>query len=329
MTFLLPPRLYKEDGEIRHVGFELEFGGVNLEESAQILLELFGGELTRRSQYVYDVQTSLGQFRIEADSNFLKNRRYQKYLDTIGVHSGTELAQDIEAAVATLAGRLVPFEVIMPPLPMNKVEPLEKIRTLLQKHEAKGTKSSFFSAFGMQFNPEVPDFSSDTLLSYIRAFFLLYDWLYEESEIPLARKLAPFIHEFPSDYVDLVLNPGYNPDLNRLITDYLSHNPTRNRPLDLLPLFAFLDKDKVFSYPVEAELVKPRPTFHYRLPNSMVDDPNWTMSSEWNRWVEVEKLAAEPKRIQEISQDYMQLHEQRRLFSRSKWAERTREWLHA
>ena len=38
-----------------------------------------------------------------------------------------------------------------------------------------------------------------------------------------------------------MLDAGYGPDLGALIDDYLAANPTRNRALDLLPLFAELD----------------------------------------------------------------------------------------
>jgi hypothetical protein len=49
---------------------------------------------------------------------------------------------------------------------------------------------------------------------------------------------------------------------------------------------------------VEApENVRPRPTFHYRLPNCLVDDPSWSFALEWNRWVEVERLAEDPVRL--------------------------------
>ena len=29
--------------------------------------------------------------------------------------------------------------------------------------------------------------------------------------------------------------------------------------------------------PIEGQKVKPRPTFHYRLPNSMIDEPEWVI----------------------------------------------------
>ena len=164
------------------------------------------------------------------------------------------------------------------------------------------------------------------LVSFVPSF-LLFDWLYEESEIPLARKVAPFIHDFPKEYVQLVLKPTYHPTIGEFMTDYLNYNSTRNRPLDLLPLFLTIDRDKVFSYPVEKELIKARPTFHYRLPNSQVDNPNWTIASDWNKWVEVERLANNPDRMKQMTKDYFKTREETFVFSRSKWIEKTRVWL--
>src|SRR3546814_9457337 len=39
------------------------------------------------------------------------------------------------------------------------------------------------------------------------------------------------------------------------------------------------------------ELIKARPTFHYRLPNARLADPQWSIVREWNLWVRVERLA--------------------------------------
>lgn len=329
MKFALPPRTHNQHGELRTVGFEMEFGGIELEETARILLSLFGGNLIRKSPYVFKIATDLGEFTLEADSNFLKERSYERYFRALGLDPrDSVLATSVEDAVASLAGTLIPFEIAMPPLAIDRLEPVERIRKELQLHSAKGTRSSMFLAFGMQINAEVPDKSPETLLSYLRAFFLLFDWLFVEAEIPLSRKLTPFIHRFPAEYVQLVLNPNYQPDLDELMTDYLTYNPTRNRPLDMLPLFADINPHKVFSYAVERDLVKSRPTFHYRLPNSQVDDPTWTVADDWNKWVEIERLADDPGRIREMSEDYLHVHEDTVVFTRSKWVEKTRDWLH-
>jgi hypothetical protein len=36
----------------------------------------------------------------------------------------------------------------------------------------------------------------------------------------------------------------------------------------------------------------------------MVDEPQWTLAAEWNRWVEVERLASDPQRLATMSRDY-------------------------
>lgn len=326
MTFHLPPRLKNQNGEKRRVGFELEFGGLSIPEAADILLGLFGGQIVKQDLYTAVIQNKIGRFEIEADSTFLKEKRYGKYLEFAGLNSLSEAADGV---MGKLAGTLIPFEIITPPLPIDALEPVEQIRAELLRHSAKGTKSSVFMAFGMQFNPEVPGKDASTLLNHLRAFFLLFDWLYEESEIPVARKVAPFIQNFPEVYSRYVLNPAYNPGLKRFMRDYLEFNPTRNRPLDLLPLFADIDPQLVELFPVEHDLVKARPTFHYRLPNSMVDDPGWQIKSDWNKWVEVERLASDEYRLHRMTEDYFSVRSGNLLFVRSKWAAKTRDWLHA
>ena len=108
------------------------------------------------------------------------------------------------------------------------------------------------------------------------------------------------MQSYPEDYVAHVLAADYRPDLETLIDDFLEFTPTRNRPLDLLPLFAHIDEDRVMAAPVEKELIKPRPAFHYRLPNCLVDEPDWSLAVPWNDWVEVERLAADAKALEKL-----------------------------
>jgi len=35
-----------------------------------------------------------------------------------------------------------------------------------------------------------------------------------------------------------------------------------------------------------------------------VDEPDWSLSAEWNRWVAVERLANNPQRIAEMSREF-------------------------
>ena len=131
----------------------------------------------------------------------------------------------------------------------------------------------------------------------------MYTWIIESSEIDITRRfLTKYIDPFPQEYMDLVLDSAYQPDLNSLITDYIKHNPTRNRALDMLPIFFQLDQDAVLQGVNEDErkLVKGRPAFHYRLPDCKINEPGWSAKAAWNRWVFVETLAADEALLAEL-----------------------------
>jgi hypothetical protein len=56
----------------------------------------------------------------------------------------------------------------------------------------------------------------------------------------------------------------------------------------------------------ESELVKPRPTFHYRLPNCELTTPGWSPRADWNRWVALERLAEDRELLAELSRAYLE-----------------------
>jgi hypothetical protein len=196
----------------------------------------------------------------------------------------------------------------------------------LREHHAMGTRASLLYAFGLHLNPEAPSLAAEVILNYLRAFLLLYDWLYEKLKIDFSRRVAPFIHEFPRKYCSTVLQPDYRPNMERLINDYLFYNPTRNRPLDILPLLAFIDEERIMSSAVEKHLIKPRPAFHYRLPNCLIDDPHWSIATEWNYWVEVEKLAVNQEKIERMSISFLETLEDPLRFLKKSWAEKVESW---
>ena len=87
------------------------------------------------------------------------------------------------------------------------------------------------------------------------------------------------------------------------IDDYLAANPTRNRDLDLLPLLHYFDETRVRAV-LPNEKINGRPTFHYRLPDARVSDPGWSIAPDWNRWVCVERLAADRERLDAVGAAY-------------------------
>ena len=109
--------------------------------------------------------------------------------------------------------------------------------------------------------------------------------------------------------------------------DYLEDNPTRNRALDLMPLFAHLDADLLAEY-VDDPRIKARPTLHYRLPDCDIDNPRWHFSTVWNDWVVLEQIVADPARQRELNDLF---RESRTLLSfrnlTSTWRTRCQQWL--
>ena len=116
------------------------------------------------------------------------------------------------------------------------------------------------------------------------------------------------------------------PDLDRFITDYLEHNPTRNRSLDLLPVLAQHDLARVKGAVEEPDLVSARPAFHYRLPNSMLDNRDWSLAVEWNRWVTIEQVAMSPD-LAAMCEDYRATFRQPFAALQQIWLKRTARWL--
>ncbi len=90
----------------------------------------------------------------------------------------------------------------------------------------------------------------------------------------------------------------------------------------MLPLIAHLDEDRV-RRAVDDPRIKSRPTLHYRLPNCDIDNPDWNLDSSWRLWLEVEKLANDPQRLETFCREYQrELGRVGHLFD-ARWAERT------
>lgn len=319
----MPPLLHNERGELRKVGFELEFAEIELAEVANSIIKLYGGETLIKNKFLQQVNnTRYGNFTLEIDAGMLTEKKYQGFLDFF--EESTQ--HGLEDMLGTLASFVVPSEVGTPPVPLSEIENLDLLRNELLVHKAKGTKTSLLRAFGTHINAELPKLTISCILDYLRAFLLLYPWLLEHSKIDISRRVTSFINPFPEEYTRLVLDEAYNRDLPTFLADYYKYNPDRNRPLDLYPVLAFLDKEAVFKLQGLGP-VKDRPTFHYRLPNSLIDDPSWTLASEWNCWVLVEELASDREKIKAMSREYLDLEKNSLLGFKTRWISRVKEWI--
>lgn len=323
-TFPLPPISLKASGEMRRVGVELEFAGLSIEAIVRLIREQFGGTVIINSAYENTVtDTCLGDFKVELDFQYLKRKgRYRQDPED----PFARLDEWYELIVRMAAEQIVPFEVVSPPVPMDRLGELDLLIPPLRESGAQGTDSRTLNAFGLHFNPELPSLDQDTIVSYLKAFLCLYDWLVYHSKIDLARSMTGYISPFPADYIRQVVDLDYHPDQDALIDDYLIANPTRNRALDMLPLFSYLDKTRTLSI-VDDDRVHSRPTLHYRLPNCRIDKPGWSIDADWHNWLMVERLACNPECLDVICLAYMQFLDRPLAELFQGWQEMVEIWL--
>ncbi|MEJ8567179.1 amidoligase family protein [Elongatibacter sediminis] len=320
----LPPARTTVDGASRRIGVEIELIGPGVPEVARVVSEHTGGEAQSVSRYEYEVGgDEAGTWRVEIDQELLKKMGRERESRDEPLPLLDEAAEELLRFGSEL---LVPVEIVSPPLPMERLPEFDRLTGALREAGAKGTGANPAYAFGLQFNPELPALDADTVTRYLKAFLCLYDWLKSRSQVDATRKLTGFAKPFPADYVRRVVNPGYRPDLAALMDDYLRDNPTRNRALDMLPLFAHLDEDRVRAA-VEDSRIKARPTLHYRLPNSELGRADWGVFVAWGDWLEVERLACDRKRLDDICGAYHELLKQPLGGMLADWAGECEQWL--
>ncbi|WP_299824803.1 amidoligase family protein [uncultured Pontibacter sp.] len=333
MVFKQPPQIYNAQGQVRTVGFELEYANLGIEESVRLVQQLYGGKVEKENRFKQKITgTALGDFTVEFDLTLLTEKRYKKPLDTLTIHledykiGESSLEEEVETALENLIGKVFPYEIACPPVPCTQLNELEKLREALYLNHAEGTEEFLTNAFGTHINVEAPSTDTETLLAYLRAFLLLYPWLLQVGNTDFARKVSPFINPYPDAYTALVLNPSYQPALPDFILDYHTFNPDRNRPLDMYPLFAALHAAQLEQFKGLGK-VKARTTFHYRLPNSSIAQPTWTLAQEWNNWVAVEELAADRTNMKQLSLEYLSLKEKTIIGFDAKWRKQIAQWV--
>ena len=296
--FHRPPWTTGHAGGVRTVGVELEFIGPNAEAAAAALAGAFGGRVEQRDPHAFVVAGSrFGDIVVELDARYAHPDKMEPALGAFG----PKLASWVGAA----AQYFMPCEIVTPPVPIDRLHEVDDIVEVLRGIGAKGTQDGALYAFGLHFNPEAPRLDADTVAAILKAFVLLNAWLRREVAPDPTRSFLGFADPFPEPYVRRLIDPGYRPALPRFIDEYLAANPTRNRDLDLLPLLLFLDEPRVRAA-LPSEKINGRAAFHYRLPDARVSDRGWSIAPDWNRWVAVERLAADGARLEQVGLAYLE-----------------------
>ena len=322
----LPDALDKADGSARRVGIEIELQGIDIADLAELTADALAGKVERVSSAEYNVDVpDIGEFRVEVDFALLKQLANDR--EDRAEEAGASLMDFAVDLLSGASATLVPCEIVTPPIPMQSMAaPMDELVERLRAAGARGTRQSVLYAFGVHLNVEPPDLDVETVLACLRAFVCLYDWIVVDGDIDLTRQISPYIKPYEQDYDLLISQADYAPDWPQLIDDYLEHNPTRDRALDMLPLFAHVDEERVTAI-VDDPLIKARPAFHYRLDNSCIDEDGWSVALPWNRWMQIEQLAADRDKLGECLQAFAEDRERLLRAVDKRWASKVTQWL--
>jgi hypothetical protein len=316
--YIQPRYLLNSEGSPRRVGFELEFSGLDIEQAANIVASVFSGVITRKSSVQFEVSSrKIGSFSIELDWNLGKKIAADRSEQDLP--EGHESHDILMGWLKWIAGQVVPVEVVCPPMVFTSLELLDIMVEKLRQAGAKGTDDSLIYAFGVHINPEIPASDAATIAAYLQAFCLSQEWLFEESHVDPIRKVTPYIKGYPEKYIETVLQYQKDITYQEMISDYMLHNPTRNRALDMLPLWYYLFPEYCKNFNLNDTLTSKRPTFHYRLPNCEIDKTGWYLSDCWNLWCVVEYLASNEEPLNSLRKSRRISKEQSLLFPDKKW----------
>ena len=300
--FLPLPRLLTGEGAPRRLGLEIEFGGLPETIVAELLRERLGGTVAPRGPHEFLIEaTRLGEIEVVLDTALRKGKA--SALRERGLHLGREV---------------IPVEIVLPPLGPERFPEIDAVREVLREAGALGSRRGLLLGFGAHLNIEAA--GEESVPPLARAFALLEDWLRYSDPIDGARRLLPFVDPWPRSFVRPLLGAGSELTLPALVELYLRQTPTRNRALDLLPLFRHFDPARIEAAHLGMK-ISPRPAYHYRLPDSRVDERDWTIAYEWNRWVLIERVAEDGELLASLAENWLALDRAGRL-TRHDWCAR-------
>jgi hypothetical protein len=279
------PTPTRSDGKDRRVGVEVEFAGLTEAAAAEIIQNAWGGSIAAETPHDITVRnTALGDVKIELD-----------------VHLREKAGSFIADKLLNWSRAVVPVEIVTQPLTPEQLERIDPLIDTLVAAGAEGTQGGIFYGFGLHLNPEVASEDIAGVLPVVRAYALLEDWLRASDPIDPSRRLLPFVDPWPRSLMDLLAKEGADWRLDDLLRNYAELSPTRNRGLDLLPLLEHLRPEALHAAMPEDSLKGGRPAFHYRLPEARLGAKGWSVAYEWNRWVLIERVAADTALLDKLA----------------------------
>lgn len=303
------PNPSTHDGKPRRIGVEIELGDMPEREVAEVVAATFGGDIEDTGENAFKVSTDqLGTLEIYLDTSLRK--KAQGRIADIGLN---------------LSRAVVPVEIVTPPL--ADLSPLIQLEEALREAGASGSGEGLLYGFGVHFNPEVVSLSGAHVVPVATAYALIEDWLRSVRPIDNIRRLLPFTDPYPRGLVD-ALAAEDDVDLDGFSRIYLRETHGRNYGLDMLPLLMEANADLVRDLAEDLHAVSARPTYHFRLPDCRIHEPDWSLAHEWAQWVLVEHVAADTDLLDTLKTAWRDQREEL-VETRGEWADTVGEILGA
>lgn len=308
-VFRALPRSTDSDGNPRLTGVEIEFSGLDADRVAEIATETLGGSAEQQDDHAWQVTGSrIGKLDIYLDTAL-------RYADSSPIKRiGLDIGKEV-----------IPIEIVSEPLDLDGLAALDELRAALRVAGAEGTRSGLAYGFGVHLNPSIASADGPGIFNVLLAYGLIEPWMREAHPIDFSRRILPFTDPYPTKLIDRLCEEGFvGPE--RAMEIYLETAQSRNYGLDMLPIFAWMDEDKVKAALGDDSAVSARPAFHFRLPDCRIDEEDWSLRHEWDRWRLVERVATHEGLLARLMREWERMHGSITL-RRSPWAERCGEIL--
>jgi hypothetical protein len=299
------PNETDHEGNPRRTGVEIEFSDLSEADAANVTARCLNGTARQLDDHDWVVEDSdIGKLDVYLDTALRKGK--SSMLKRIGLDAGREV---------------IPVEIVTEPLTLEGLHHADRLRIALKEAGATGSRAGLAYGFGLHLNPAIANTDAKGITYPFIAYAMIEDWMRSADPIDLSRRALPFTDPYPTKLLQAICEAGFvTPDAAADI--YLKNAPSRNYGLDMLPIFAWLDEKKVTNALGEENSVSARPAFHFRLPDCRIDEPEWTLRREWDRWRLVEQVAADEGLLTRLMRAWTDDHQGLRTLTRS-WSEET------
>jgi len=259
----------------RHIGLELEFAGLTEAEAALVFADAVDGTARQSDARRWVCETQeFGACEVYLDTRF------------------DDKIAELGKAAEHLMREVVPVELVTEPFDPRHLPLFNDGTAALRDAGAIGSRDGILLGFGLHLNVEIAEETADHLGRVLTSYALLEEHFRAKDPIDVSRRMLPFVQPYPDSLVD-ALGRGIPDTLDGLIDLYLDHAPTRDHGLDMLPIFKGIDADKVSDAVHGLTAVKPRPAYHFRLPDCRIDEDGWSVMAAWDCWNTVEAVASD------------------------------------